>query len=82
MSAELQGKLRTVKVNFAGAIMASCLMRRVSETDLRKAAGRLIVGEDGFHCVGHVAQVLMRRAISTKSASVVRRRLKIALQWS
>lgn len=57
MSAELQRKLRTVPVNFAGAMMASCLMRRVSETDLRTAAGRLIVGEDGFHCVGHDAQV-------------------------
>lgn len=57
MSDELQGKLRTVRVNFAGAMMASCLMRRVSATELKKAAGRLIIGEDGFYCVGHDAKV-------------------------
>ena len=57
MSVELQGKLRTVRVNFAGAMMANCLMRRVSATERRKAAGRVIVGEDGFYCVGHNAKV-------------------------
>ena len=57
MSDELRGKLRTIRVNFAGTLMASCLIRRQSSESLTAAAGRLIVGEDGFYCVGHDAEV-------------------------
>ena len=38
-------------------MLASCLIRRVSAEELSKAAGQLIVGEDGFYCIGHDAQV-------------------------
>ena len=57
MSATLQGKLRTIRVNFASALMASCLVRRKTHETLTSAAGRLIVGEDGFYCVGHDAAI-------------------------
>ena len=53
----LLGKLRTVRTNFAMILMAGCLIRRVDRGEMEKVVGRVIVGEDGFYCVGHDAEL-------------------------
>ena len=52
MSAAILGKLRTVRTNFCGALLVSCLIRRMSREEI-STKGRVIVGEDGFYCVPH-----------------------------